>query len=411
MRPSTIRPVIARCRRRSRKQALRIESLEPRDVPATLDLSSNVLTFTAGAGIDNSVSVTISGNDFVITETGETIDTTIPGSTGTGTGSVTVPTAGVTGIVLNLGDGANAINSSGGINVTTQNMAVSSTGTALTLSGAVVTSAGNISVSSANTLTVSANVNAGSGSIALAANTDGAGNENLSQTAGTITTTNSSATATTITVNTSGGGTGNAVIDSTSIGSNSGGRLTVQSNGGSIVYAGAANLTAGQIGLNNGGSAPARVLAARDFNFTVTGAGAIGTTTRPMQTSSFGTDVVGGSVYTLAGGDGGVFLTKWAGIDMTLANASATGAGGIRVVAANVAGDNLFVTGNVTAVTGNIYLAADDNFVVGPGVTIGGSGFPGTVWMQANRDQGTAGPPPTMGPTSAIVRTNQNHGP
>jgi autotransporter-associated beta strand protein len=411
MRPSTLRPVIARSRRRSRKQVLRIESLEPREVPATLDLSSNVLTYTAGTGIDNTVSVTISGNNFLITESGETIDTTIPGSTGSGTGSVTVPMAGVTGVVLNLADGANAINATGAINLTTQNVTVTSAGSALTLNGAVVTTTGNISLSSANALTVSANVNAGSGTIAIAANTDGTGNESLSQTAGTITTTNASATAAIITVNTSSGGTGNAVIDSTSIGSNSGGRLTVQSNGGNIVYAGGAALTAGQIGLNNGGSAPARVLAARDFNFTATGAGAIGTTTRPMQTSSFGTDAVGGSVYTLVGGDGGVFLTKWAGIDMTLASASATGPGGIRVVAAAAAGSNLFVTGNVTATTGNIYLAADDNFVVGPGVTIGGSGFTGTVWMQANRDLGTAGQPLTMSPTSAIVTTNTTNVP
>jgi len=95
MRPSTIRPVIAFPRRRSRKPALRIESLEPRDVPAALDLSNSILTLTAGAGINNNVSITISGGNFVFTETAETIDTVIAGATGSGTGNVTVPTAGV----------------------------------------------------------------------------------------------------------------------------------------------------------------------------------------------------------------------------------------------------------------------------------------------------------------------------
>src|SRR5207253_141288 len=49
---------------------------------------------------------------------------------------------------------------------------------------------------------------------------------------------------------------------------------------------------------------------------------------------------------------------------------------------------------------------ADDNFVLNPNLTIGGAGFSGTVWIQANRDQATAGQPLTMGPGSSIVTSS-----
>jgi hypothetical protein len=54
--------------------------------------------------------------------------------------------------------------------------------------------------------------------------------------------------------------------------------------------------------------------------------------------------------FNLIGGDDGVFFTKWGTIDGTPIDASATGNGSIRVVAANAAGDNLFVNGYVSAV-------------------------------------------------------------
>ena len=207
MRPSSHRIQFVSSRNRKWKPALRIEGLENREVPATLDLSNGVLTLTAGSGINNSTSVTISGGNFVITEAGETIDTSIAGATGSGTGTVNVPTAGVTGIVLDLGDGDNAINATGAISVTSQNVSVLSSGTGLTLNGGVTTTGGNISLSSVNALTISANVNSGAGTLTIAANTDGTGTEGLSQTTGTITTTNTAATAATITANTAAGGT------------------------------------------------------------------------------------------------------------------------------------------------------------------------------------------------------------
>ena len=65
-------------------------------------------------------------------------------------------------------------------------------------------------------------------------------------------------------------------------------------------------------------------------------------------------------------------MTKWGTIDLTLMDATSTGAGNIRVVTANASGDNLFVNGNVSTGSGNIYLAADDNLAVEDNVVIGG---------------------------------------
>ena len=74
---------------------------------------------------------------------------------------------------------------------------------------------------------------------------------------------------------------------------------------------------------------------------------------------------------------------------LTLAGASATGNGGVLVVSANASGHNLTITGPVTAVAGNIFLAADDNFI--DSAPIGGSNFSGTVYMAGNRDTGNTG--------------------
>ena len=190
-------------------------------------------------------------------------------------------------------------------------------------------------------------------------------------------------------MNAPGGGTGNASLDSILVGSNSGGTLNVNVNGGSILYNGAATLDNFQRGIAGaGGAAPAQVLQAHDYIFTATGAGSIGTDLEPIQSTNFGADgSSGGSNFTLNAGDGGVYLTDWGAIDATLASVSATGPGNVRVVAGNAGTHNMFVSGNVSAVAGNIYLASDDNLSVGSGVVIGGPNFSGTVWMQANRDQ------------------------
>ena len=227
-------------------------------------------------------------------------------------------------------------------------------------------------------------------------------------TSATITTTNTTATAATINVNTSGGGTGNASLGAISVGSSSGGTLTVNSNGGSILNDTTASLTTNQIGtVGNGGSAPSQVISAVNYLFTATGSGSIGTTTVPIETTNFGSDGVGDSNFSLNAGNGGAYLTDWGSIDVTVTGASATGPGNIRIVTGNASGHNLWVTGNVSAVTGNIYLASDDNLEVeGPSTVIGGAGFSGTVWMQGNRDQSSTGQPTSFQSGDSIVTSN-----
>src|SRR5215212_443720 len=86
-----------------RSKGLGVELLEGRDLPSTITLTSGVLTYDAGSGINNNFSVTVSGTDFVFNDTAETITTSISGATGSGTNTVTVPFSGVTGLTLNLG--------------------------------------------------------------------------------------------------------------------------------------------------------------------------------------------------------------------------------------------------------------------------------------------------------------------
>src|SRR5262245_19140551 len=144
MRPSRLRPRIL-ARRQTRQSALRSETLEPREVPAVLDLTNNVLTFPAHGGVNNNLSVAISGSNFVVTDTAETINTSISGATGSGTNSISVPTSGVTGLVLNLGDGADTI-APAGVVVAGQALSINHTGTGLTLAGPLTTTTGNLSV-------------------------------------------------------------------------------------------------------------------------------------------------------------------------------------------------------------------------------------------------------------------------
>ena len=79
-----------------------------------------MITYTAGPGINNNVSVTISGSNFVFNDTAEAPYTSIAGESGSGSYTVDIPTSGVTGITLSLGNGADAISSPGGVVLTTQ---------------------------------------------------------------------------------------------------------------------------------------------------------------------------------------------------------------------------------------------------------------------------------------------------
>src|SRR5262245_34228458 len=75
---------------------LGVEALESRWVPSTLQVVDGVLTYTAGAGVANNLSVSLSGTTYTFRDTAETISVVgIPGSTGSGTNTVTLPAAAV----------------------------------------------------------------------------------------------------------------------------------------------------------------------------------------------------------------------------------------------------------------------------------------------------------------------------
>lgn len=56
--------------RKSLRRQLRIETLTPRVVPATVSFSFGVLTYTAALGETNNVSVSGSGSSYTITDMG-----------------------------------------------------------------------------------------------------------------------------------------------------------------------------------------------------------------------------------------------------------------------------------------------------------------------------------------------------
>lgn len=416
-----IRSLLARPTSRApRRHTLRVDEVETRELPATLSFSGGTPTYAAGAGVGNSISVSISGSNFVVTDTAETITTAIAGASGSGTNTVNVPTSGVTAVVLGLDDGSDAV-AAAGVILTTQNLTVTNTGTLLSVGGPVRTTAGNIGLSGANQVPLAAGAQIGgtatstgttptatytlanqtTGTITIAADTDGVGGEGFDQAAGWLITNNNTTAAVSVTVTTAGGGSGSATLGTATVGTAVGSRYTVAANGGSIVWSGDAALGRASFstayrGTANGGTANTAVVKA--YNVVPSAGGGIGTDARPIQTSS----PAATATANLTAANGGAFLVDW-GSPLIVTGATATGAGNVRVVTANVGGHNLVIYGNVGTGTGNIDLAADDNIVVGPNVTIGGAGFSGTVWMQANRDRGTAGQTFTTDPTSAIV--------
>ena len=93
----------------------RIEILEARIAPATLDVVGGVLTYTAGAGAGNSLTLSISGANYVFTDTGETITlgAGAVGFSGGGTNTVQGPNTSVNSIVALLGDQNDTLTISG----------------------------------------------------------------------------------------------------------------------------------------------------------------------------------------------------------------------------------------------------------------------------------------------------------
>ncbi|MBX7106065.1 MAG: autotransporter-associated beta strand repeat-containing protein [Gemmataceae bacterium] len=383
---------------------------------------SNAVNLIANGAVSSTTKTTVSIVTNVTAGTGKFIAPILNLSATSGIGAVGSPVAtkattitasgAAGGVYLVEDDGADfnlAVTGVGSIGVSNL------LGT-LNLASALSAVSGNVSLSSADAVNVNADIGdtvSFSGTLTIAANTDGAGSEGLTQAStARILSANTNADAVAITVNTPGGtGTGDAVIGLGTVGNAAGGGFAVQANGGDILWG------APLVGnFNPEGGSNGNTLKARNYTLTTTGAGSIGTLAAPIQTDMFGSD--GQSSITpntpnglqsasLVAGTGGIYLNDWGGVDTVISQAVATGAGDIRIFAANAGGSNLFVTGNVKADTGNILLSADDDLFIGPSVTIGGATFSGTVLIQGSRDLVNE-QRVSMDALSSIVTTNNS---
>jgi hypothetical protein len=81
---------------------------------ATLNIAAGVLTYTAGAGVNNSLTISVVSAKYIFTESAETITllagATGAGWTGSGTGTVTGNDTSVSSIIVNVGTGTNVVN-------------------------------------------------------------------------------------------------------------------------------------------------------------------------------------------------------------------------------------------------------------------------------------------------------------
>jgi hypothetical protein len=96
-----------------------LKLLEDRTLPSTLSFTAGTLTYQAAAGETNILSLSFSGGTYTFSDSGTTAGNTpititdntgIPGTTGGGTGTVTVPGGSVTAVVINAGDQNDTIN-------------------------------------------------------------------------------------------------------------------------------------------------------------------------------------------------------------------------------------------------------------------------------------------------------------
>src|SRR4051812_32943778 len=87
-----------------------LEPLEARIAPATVSLVSGIVTYTAGAGVANNVSIGIAGANYALTDTAENItldaSTNGGGFSGDGTHTILFPLASGIGFNILLGDGS-----------------------------------------------------------------------------------------------------------------------------------------------------------------------------------------------------------------------------------------------------------------------------------------------------------------
>ncbi len=101
--------------KRGSRPAPRLELLEDRITPSTLDFVGGVLSYTASSGVVNNFTLSLSGSTYTLNDTGETITLTAAakaaGYTGSGTNTVTGPnSSALTSITVNLGDLADTAN-------------------------------------------------------------------------------------------------------------------------------------------------------------------------------------------------------------------------------------------------------------------------------------------------------------
>jgi hypothetical protein len=262
-----------------------------------------------------------------------------------------------------------------GTNALTVGTPISNNSGAITLQaksvvvGNPVASAASIDLSAADGITVADKMTA-AGPVTVNANTDGAGAEGfLVGPNGSIGTLDISPDALRVTVNTTTGGTGNAEVASLAIGSL--GTMTIDANAGSILMSSAFSLVAG----GGAASLPGTLILK-----TSGAASSIGT---PAQRLLFRT----GNLFVEAG-TGGIYMQETAPNDTAIHLATAKGSGSIDIISSAADGNNLRVVGLVTTQTGDISIRADDDLRVTSTAVIGGSGFSGKIFLEANLDAG-----------------------
>jgi hypothetical protein len=149
---------------------------------ATLDVTGGSLTYTAGANVNNNLTISVSGSNYVFNDTAETIDLT-PGAqvaecNGGGTNVITCPVAGVTqSFTVNLLTGADQLNLNGPIGLNGNTVY----GPVTLQSGQDITLNSNSGILSFGNVTLTANT----GAITEAANASTGSNGTLTATAAT----------------------------------------------------------------------------------------------------------------------------------------------------------------------------------------------------------------------------------
>jgi len=241
----------------------------------------------------------------------------------------------------------------------------------LTIADSSFGGAGSTTLTSPDAVVVNAAITT-NGPVSITANTDGAGTQGFTQGAAAPIVAGGSASdqAFSLVVNTASGGTGSATF-SAGVATAPGGTIAVDTNGGNITLSG--GNTAGTAGgiLSSG--------AGGDSSTVRLNGAAIGTATSLIRTST-------GHIRA-TGGNGGVFVSETSD-SPGAAQATATGAGSIRLVAASATNNGMIIDGPVWTQTGNIALEADDDLILEApvGGSMNGQNFGGTVTCLASLD-------------------------